>query len=105
MLTLTEKFISAREYLEQERNTIREQGGKHEYVNGKILLMSGASEEHNIIAGNLFALLWFFLRERDYKVFQNDMRVHNPDTNSYTYPDVVVVMVNLYFWITEQMCC
>ncbi len=83
LLTTT---TTAETYLDFERNSI----DKHEYLFQTIIPMAGASQKHNFIAGNLFALIWFHLRQMPHAVYQNDMRTHNPINNSYMYPDVVV---------------
>lgn len=73
-------------YLEAERaSEIR-----HEYVNGMIVAMSGATYIHNLIVTNMAAILRQKLRGRG-QVLANEQRVHIPATGMYTYPDVVVV--------------
>lgn len=79
------------DYLQEERKRIRETDGKHEYVNGKLIFMPGASTNHNVISGNVNAMLWFELRGRDYIICQSDQRVYNSKLKSYLYPDVVVI--------------
>lgn len=81
------KFVSPEEYLAAERESLE----KHEYFDGEIFLMSGASDEHNTINGNAFASLHQQLRKRPCKVYQSDMRVFIPKTGLYTYPDIAVV--------------
>lgn len=78
---------SPEEYLELERKAEY----KSEYFNGEIFAMSGASEEHNLIAGNVFAALHSQFRGRPCKVYASDMRVKVSQTGLYTYPDVVAV--------------
>lgn len=78
--------LSPEAYLFMERASL----DKHEYLYETVIPMAGASRIHNIIAGNLFALLWAFLRKSEAVVFQNDMRVYNPLNDSYIYPDVVI---------------
>ena len=85
METIVEN-ISGTEYLLLERAS----KSKHEYLYQTMIQMAGATQQHNIISGNLFALIWMFLRRSNYIVFQNDMRVFNPTNFSYMYPDVVV---------------
>jgi len=75
------------EYLALERKAAT----KSEYVNGEIYAMAGASREHNLIAGNLFAELRAQLRERPCETYMSDMRVRVRPIGLYTYPDVVVV--------------
>jgi hypothetical protein len=52
--------------------------------------MAGASFEHNLLAMNLAAQIWFHLRKSDKIVFRNDLRTYNPSNKSFMYPDVVV---------------
>jgi Uma2 family endonuclease len=87
MLTTIKETITPEAYLSAERKSET----KNEFINGKIIPMSGASLPHNIIASSLARLLGNQLENKDYIVCQSDMRVHNPLTQSYFYPDVVVI--------------
>ena len=49
-----EDWISPEKYFE---NGTDERGFRHEYLAGQIYAMAGASVEHNLIAGDLFAAL------------------------------------------------
>jgi Uma2 family endonuclease len=69
----------------------RESPIRHEYHAGSIFAMSGASREHNLIAGNFHAELRTQLRGRPCEAYVVDMRVCVAPTGLYTYPDVVVV--------------
>jgi len=53
--------------------------------------MAGASLKHNLVAANLARILIPALLTTHYTVMQNDMRVHNPLTDSFMYPDIVIV--------------
>ena len=64
---------------------------RHEYVNGELIAMSGASREHNLITINISTALHTRLRGSRCETYANDMRVSAPATASYFYPDVVVV--------------
>jgi len=64
---------------------------KHEYLNGIVYAMAGASMRHNLIAGNIAGHLRGALRDRRCFVLPADQRVHVEETGSYTYPDVTVV--------------
>ncbi len=86
MLT-TPATITAAEYLAAERKSPE----RHEFFNGQIRPTTGASRPHNLIANKLSRLLGNALDALDYEVYQSDMRVHNPVSESYSYPDVVVV--------------
>jgi len=64
---------------------------RHEYINGELIAMSGASRAHNLISMNVSAALHSRLRDSECETYANDMRVSTPTTTSYFYPDVVVV--------------
>lgn len=64
---------------------------KHEYLQGEVFAMAGASYEHNQITANVARALGVQLGDRPCDVLTNDMRVSVPDTDMFTYPDVVVV--------------
>jgi Uma2 family endonuclease len=63
---------------------------KHEYYEGEIFAMAGASVSHNRIVGNLLAALNGQLRGSDCEALGSDLRVQTP-SGLYTYPDVMVV--------------
>jgi Uma2 family endonuclease len=81
------KYITEEEYLEFERAAFE----KHEYFNGEIYQMAGASNEHNLIGGNVYASLHSQVKKRDCRAYQNDMRLLIEETGLYTYPDIMVV--------------
>ena len=83
-------YLSVEEYLKaEEYSEIR-----HEYIGGQIFAMSGASREHNLIAGNIFARLRTHLRGSSCRTFISDMKVKiqtdNQKVDLFYYPDVVV---------------
>jgi len=81
-------WISPEEYLEGERYA----EVRHEYVDGYVYAMAGASDDHNRIAGNIFAELRERLRGHRCEPFINDMKVKIPPAfaDVYYYPDVLV---------------
>ncbi len=79
--------LSPEEYLAHERTAET----RSEYHAGEAFAMSGASLRHNRVVSNLMYALTTQLRNRDCDVLANDMRVRVPDSDSYVYPDVVVV--------------
>lgn len=79
--------LSVEEYLEMERTS----EVRHEYYDGEIFAMVGASLNHNRILTNLVVLLHPQVRKRRCEICVNDMRVHVPATGLYTYPDLVVI--------------
>ncbi len=78
--------MSEAEYLEFER--ISEI--KHEFLDGEIFAMSGASRPHNLICVNLIRMISTQFRGGDCEVYPSDMRV-KISAGKYTYPDVSVV--------------
>jgi Uma2 family endonuclease len=63
---------------------------KHEFYNGEIFAMAGASIAHNDITSNVLAILRSALRGKGCRAFASDLRVATPG-NLYTYPDVSVI--------------
>lgn len=64
---------------------------RSEYLDGEIFAMSGASEAHNLIVGNIARHLGNQFEEGPCRVYTNDMRVRVSPNRMYTYPDVVAV--------------
>ncbi|MEM9674989.1 MAG: Uma2 family endonuclease [Bacteroidota bacterium] len=89
METLSTPKITTEAYLEQERQSQE----KHEYHDGTIIPMSGASIPHNFIVSKLIRLLGNILEDEreEFSVFGSDLKVFVPSFNSFVYPDVVVV--------------
>lgn len=78
---------SPQEYLSRERlSPVR-----HEYHDGEIFAMAGASREHNLIAVNLSREVGNQILDRPCESYVSDMRVWIEATGLYTYPDLVVV--------------
>ena len=78
--------FTAQDYLAWEASQPR----KHEYLDGKVFAMAGASDAHVTITGNLFMALRNHLRGGPCRVFMLDMKLHAADDNAYFYPDVLV---------------
>jgi Uma2 family endonuclease len=74
------------EYLEIERISLL----KHEYVQGQLVAMAGASKSHVIVAANLSALLVAHLRGKGCLSYAMDMKVRLPDLGLFYYPDLAV---------------
>lgn len=82
---IAEQFLTEEEYLAlEEKSKIR-----HEYMDGEIFAMAGATRKHNLASTNISSELNLQLRETDCEVYANDFRVgvrggHN------VYPGVAV---------------
>jgi Uma2 family endonuclease len=74
------------EYLKLEEDS----NVRHEYVGGYIFAMSGATEAHNVISGNIFSFLHGRLKGSPCRAFINDMKVHVEEADSFYYPDIMV---------------
>jgi Uma2 family endonuclease len=83
-----EEIISPEEYLEFEREAFE----KHEFINGEIVAMAGASENHNVIASNLYGEIFVQLKNTKCRGFASDMRVKaaKAKKSNYFYPDLVI---------------
>ena len=68
----------------------RESDERHDYLDGEIFAMTGASLRHNLITSHLLANLHAQLLGGDCSVVANDMRVRVPSMELFTYPDIVV---------------
>jgi len=85
-----EAIITEKEYLEGELIS----DIKHEYIDGTIYAMSGASENHNFITGNIFNAFFNALKNKKSpcKTFSESMKVRgNKKTTNFFYPDVFVM--------------
>ena len=80
-------LMSSAEYLEMERTSL---DIKHEFFNGEVFAMVGASRNHNRINVNLTKKLGinFETNPAHCEVFSNDMRVKTAE--NYTYPDLTI---------------
>ena len=78
--------LSEHEYLESEKTA----EFKHEYLQGEIWAMAGASDNHVTIAGNLLVLLKQKLKGTPCRSYISDMKVKVELANAFFYPDVFV---------------
>ncbi len=80
--------ISSHDYLQGELSS----DVRHEYVNGHVYAMVGASDAHNLIAQNITFALRQHLRGGPCQVFISDMkaRIRTQQDEVFYYPDVLV---------------
>jgi Uma2 family endonuclease len=97
MTTLESELLTPTEYLEIERHSEI----KHEYINGRMYVMSGASRYHIDISLNIVGALRTQMRGRPCKAWAMDMRVNTSPTGRYMYPDVVAVCGEPHFEDSE----
>src|SRR5690349_21034717 len=79
--------LSVEEYLHMEE--VAET--KHEYVNGNMIAMAGATEEHNDIVSNLIREVGNQLKGKGCKIHPSDFRVATSASKNYFYPDASIV--------------
>jgi len=87
MVALSDHYrLTVEEYLALEENS----PVKHEYVDGQVFAMAGTTDSHNLIAGNLYALIRRHLRGSDCRVYFADLKVRLQHSNRFYYPDLLV---------------
>lgn len=83
--------LSSRRYTPEEYFALEERSAvRHEYFEGEVFAMAGASKSHNLIKGNLIAGLRLNVRQRGYRLFDENVRLEVREKIYYTYPDIVV---------------
>lgn len=85
MSTQQQPFLTPSEYLAFERSAKQ----RHEYCQGEIFAMDGASSRHNQIVANTLISLGTQLKKRACRVWTNDMRVKVDASGLYAYPDLL----------------
>lgn len=79
-------YLTPDEYLHlEDLNDI-----KHEYIDGQVYAMAGASDAHVTIALNLATLLRSHVRGSGCRVYISDMKARIESLNRFYYPDVMV---------------
>lgn len=91
---MEKKYFSVEEYLELEDNL----EFKSEYYDGEIFAMAGGTLNHNQISINLCMILGLAFRKRNFRVFAGDVKLQIPSTNSFTYPDLLVIKGEPDYW-------
>lgn len=87
MSAFPQPFLSVEEYLLFEETSET----RHEYIDGEMVAMTGASIVHNQINQNISRFLDDALDEQGCDLYTSDMRVKVEDTGNYMYPNVVIV--------------
>ena len=78
---------SPKEYLVLERLA----KDKHEYYEGEVRMLAGASLAHNRIVTNIIGEMRARLKDRPCEVLPSDIRVTIPSGKVYMYPDATIV--------------
>jgi Uma2 family endonuclease len=88
MQVTQQEYYTPEEYLAVEATAEY----KSEYIDGQIIPMAGGTANHNRIAGNFYAVMNFAFRQKEYEVFNSDMRLWLPQKRIYTYPDAMIIV-------------
>jgi Uma2 family endonuclease len=86
MVAEPQRPMTLEEYLAFERRS----EVKHEYLDGTLVAMAGASPNHNRIQKSLLIYLDPFAERRGCELFGSDLRVRIEALNIFTYPDLVI---------------
>lgn len=85
MIASPQSPLTTEDYLQIEAESLI----KHEYINGDVYAMAGASDTHVTIALNLASLLRSHVRGSGCRVYIADMKVRIEARNCFYYPDVM----------------
>lgn len=90
--TLENIFLTEEEYLASEPERLE----RHEYIDGQIRAMAGASDSHEGVANHLNHLIYAHLRGKPCRVYKGDMKLRVQQRTQarkvvFYYPDIMVV--------------
>jgi Uma2 family endonuclease len=80
-------FYSLQEYWDIEGST----ENKNEYYNGNLVVMQGASLNHNRILTNVVTAIGHKIKDKGCFMYLNDLRLSISSANSYVYPDAMII--------------
>jgi Uma2 family endonuclease len=86
-LTAQPHFYTIEEYLRIERDSTQ----KHEFRQGEIVAMAGASPEHALIAANVLREFGNALKGKPCRVYSNDLKVAAAHGSRIAYPDASII--------------
>jgi Uma2 family endonuclease len=87
VLQTEQRHYTKEEYLELEEKA----KDKSEYRDGRIILMTGGTTNHNQIAGNFYRKFPLTVNGQSYYIYIGDVKLWIPHYRIYTYPDVMIV--------------
>ena len=98
MRTNKREYLTEAEYLKLEETSVI----RHEYVDGRVYAMTGASRRHSDIQGNIFADLHVLLDGGACRVYMENRRAKIKAANCYYYTDIMVVCQNAKYEFHED---
>ncbi len=92
----TERSYSLREYLEKEEKSFY----KHEFHNGKIILMAGGKAKHSEIATNMSHAIKLAIKPlpKKFRVYNSDLKIYIESADKALYPDALVICEEPEYW-------
>lgn len=75
---------------------------KHEYADGRIIAMAGASVAHNHIVSNIIGHIYPALSGKSCNIYPNDLRVYVKSRESYFYPDATIICGDIEYSDEEK---
>ncbi len=84
---IEKRYYTPEEYLKLEEIA----KDKHEYRDGEIIPMTGATTNHILIAGNFYQQFPTTINNENYWIFMSDVRLWMSTYRIYTYPDVMII--------------
>lgn len=94
MNTVLKPYLSFEDYLAAEELAVE----KSEYYAGETFTMAGGTLNHNQIIINLCIILGMAFKKRDIRIFAGDVKLHIPEADASTYPDVLVIQGKPVYW-------
>lgn len=93
MNAVPDRYVSLDEYFALEETS----EVKHEYYQGAIFAMTGASANHNLITLAVGSDLHVQLKDKPCRPFSGDFRLKIEAIGLYTYPDITVICGDIRF--------
>jgi Uma2 family endonuclease len=87
MTTKEVQYMTVEEYFQLEEASPE----KHEYVQGGVYAMSGASFVHNQIVSNTIVEIGNYLKDKNCRVYGSDLKIHVKTESAFVYPDLSII--------------
>ena len=70
---------------------------KHEFIDGEVYAMAGASFVHNQIVSNTQGEIFQFLRDKPCRIYGSDLKIHVKTASGFAYPDLSIICLGPEF--------
>jgi Uma2 family endonuclease len=82
----SDKIFTVEEYIKHELISER----RHEFINGQLFEMAGEKDINNEIAFVISVVFLNLIQNKNYTIYNHDVKVAIPGGNKYYYPDVFI---------------